>query len=337
MSDIKSYLRSWFEGIRTGLQSNLAVSLGFGSEFVLVNLGEEDVELFQCRGKRIIWSGKLDQKNFSSKLNKLKGDQFILIPKEDFVTFHLSIPKVAEHSIEQLLESEIERRTAFHYDEVKTDHFVLGSEGTHVNLLVYVVPKKKLTAIYETATKEGLKPQRFVAQNTDNLAEYGGTFMLESSSSDKHSRLRIMAAILILTLFVTALVSPFIERHWSYERLLAENKRITPLSEDIHKRKQKFHLYEEQVKTINKFSRQQPTVVAILDEVSKILPDTAWIRRFHLKDNELVLQGFASNALDVVAILGSSAMFESPSLRSPITREPEKEIERFNLVVRVRF
>ena len=75
----------------------------------------------------------------------------------------------------------------------------------------------------------------------------------------------------------------------------------------------------------------------ILDEVSKILPDTAWIRRFQLKDNELVLQGFASNASDVVAILGSSEMFESPSLRAPITREPEKEIERFNLVVRVRF
>ena len=161
--------------------------------------------------------------------------------------------------------------------------------------------------------------------------------MLESSASDKQSRLRILAAMLILTLFVTAIGSPFIERHWSYGRLLAENKRITPLSEDIHKRKQNFHLYEEQVKTINEFSRQQPTVVAILDEVSKILPDTAWIRRFHLKDNELALQGFASNASDVVAILGSSAMFESPSLRSPITREPEKEIERFNLVVRIRF
>ena len=40
---------------------------------MLVNLGEVDVELFQCRGKRIIWSGKLDQNNFSSKLNKLKG------------------------------------------------------------------------------------------------------------------------------------------------------------------------------------------------------------------------------------------------------------------------
>ena len=145
----------------------------------VVNLGEVTVELFQCRGKRIIWSGKLDKNNFSSKLNKLKGDQFILIPKEDFVTFHLSIPKVAEHSIEQLLESEIERRTAFHYDEVKTDHFV-----------------------------SGLKPQRFVAQNTDNLAEYGGTFMLESSASNKQSGFRILAAMLVLTLFVTALVSP---------------------------------------------------------------------------------------------------------------------------------
>ena len=337
MSDIKLYLRSWCEGIRIGLQSNLAVSLGFGSEFVLVNLGEVDVEFFQCRGKRIIWSGKLDQDNFFSKLNRLKGDQFILIPKEDFVTFHLSIPKVAEHSIEQLLESEIERRTAFHYDEVKIDHLVLGSEGTHVNLLVYVVPKRKLTTIYETATKAGLKPQRFVAQNTDNLAEYGGTFMLESSASDKNSRLQVITALVILTLLVTALLSPFIERHRAYQRLLAEDKRITPLSEDLHKRKQNFHLYEEQVKIINEFSRQQPTVVEILDELSKILPDTAWIRRFHLKDNELVLQGFASNASDVVEILGSSAMFESPSLRSPITREPEKAIERFNLVVRVRF
>ena len=87
---------------------------------------------------------------------------------------------------------------------------MLGSEGTHVNLLVYVA-QEKLTAISETATKAGLKPQRFVAQNTDNLAEYGGTFMLESSASHKQSRLRILAAMLLLTLFVTALVSPFIE------------------------------------------------------------------------------------------------------------------------------
>ena len=99
MSDIKLYLRSWFEGIRTGLQSNLAVSLGFGDQFVLVNLGEVAVELFQCRGKRIIWSGKLDQNNFSSKLNMLKGEQFILITKEDFVTFHLSFPIGAEQSL----------------------------------------------------------------------------------------------------------------------------------------------------------------------------------------------------------------------------------------------
>ena len=337
MSDIKLYLRSWFEGIRAGLQSDLSVFLGFGTEFVLVNLNEVDVELFQCRGKRIIWSGTIDQSNFSSKLNKLKGDQFILIPKEDFVTFHLSIPKIAEHSIQQLLESEIERRTAFHYDEVKTDHIVLGSEGTQLNLLVYVVPKKKLTTIYETATKAGLQPQRFVAQNTDNIAEYGGTFMLDSSVSDKNNRFRIIAALVILIFFVAALLSPFIERHWSYERLLAENKRITPLSEDIHRRKQNFYFYEEQVKTINEFASQQPTLISILDEISKVLPDTAWVKRFHLRDNELVLQGFASNASEVLAILDSSSMFSSPTLRSPITREPEKEIERFNLVIRVRF
>ena len=61
---------------------------------MLINLGEVVVELFQCRGKRIIWSGKLDQNDFSSKLNKLKGDQFILIPKEDFVTFHLQSQKL---------------------------------------------------------------------------------------------------------------------------------------------------------------------------------------------------------------------------------------------------
>ena len=78
MSDIKLYLRSWFEGIRTGLQSNLAVSLGFGNEFVLIKLGEVVVELFQCRGKRIIWSGKLDQNDFSSKLNKLKGEIILI-------------------------------------------------------------------------------------------------------------------------------------------------------------------------------------------------------------------------------------------------------------------
>ena len=78
-------------------------------------------------------------------------------------------------------------------------------------------------------------------------------------------------------------------------------------------------------------------MLVLLEEVSRVLPDTAWVQRFHLKDNELVLQGFASNASEVMATLNGIAMFKSSTLRSPITREPDKEIERFNIALKVVF
>ena len=95
--------------------------------------------------------------------------------------------------------------------------------------------------------------------------------------------------------------------------------------------------YEKKVKTINEFANRQTSLLVLLEEVSRVLPDTAWVQRFHLKDNELVLQGFASNASEVMAILNQIAMFKSPTLRSPITREPDKEIERFNIALKVVF
>ena len=337
MLNLKPYYSSWLQGLKAGVQSNFAVSLGFGTEFVIIKLNKLDVELYQCRGKRLIWSGQIDQRDFDSKLKKLKGDKLLLIPKEDCITLHLSIPKVAEHSIEQLLESEVERKTAFRYDEVKTDHIVLSSEGTQLNLLVYVVPKKKLAALHETATKAGLSPQSLVVQNTENIAEYFGAFMINGTASNRNTPLRTGTALLIFTLFVAAILSPFIERHWSYKKLLAEHERITPLIEQIQLKKRNLDVYEKQVKTINDFANRQTSLLGLLEEVSRVLPDTAWVQRFHLRDNELILQGFASNASEVMAILNGIAMFKSPTLRSPITREPDKEIERFNIALKVVF
>ena len=214
---------------------------------------------------------------------------------------------------------------------------MLNSEGTQLNLLVYVVPKKKLAALHETATKAGLSPQSLVVQNTENIAEYFGAFMINGTASNRNTPLRIGTALLIFTLFVAAILSPFIERHWSYKKLLAEHERITPLTEQIQLKKRNLDVYEKQVKTINDFANRQTSLLGLLEEVSRVLPDTAWVQRFHLRDNELVLQGFASNASEVMAILNGIAMFQSPTLRSPITREPDKEIERFNIALKVVF
>ena len=78
---------------------------------------------------------------------------------------------------------------------------------------------------------------------------------------------------------------------------------------------------------------RQPMVVRVLDELTRLVPDQAYITQFDLHDQTVEVQGFAATASDLIALLEQSPLFKAPQFRSPVTQDRRSGAERFHVSV----
>ncbi len=133
----------------------------------------------------------------------------------------------------------------------------------------------------------------------------------------------------------------FVHYRSGLDVLQTEIKKRKPEVEFIEKlQKQKVEL-EKEVFELKKITSEEISKVEILQELTKILPDTAWIWNFKYSGKEIELSGFADSASDLIPLLDKSPLFEKVEFLSPVTKErqrtagEEKEKERFKIKIRI--
>ena len=87
----------------------------------------------------------------------------------------------------------------------------------------------------------------------------------------------------------------------------------------------------------SQFLRQRkaaaPKPVLFIDELTRVLPDHTWL--FHLQQDgtRLRLSGYTTDASSLIGLVGDLPAFSNPRFGSPVTHDPRREKDRFNLVV----
>jgi general secretion pathway protein L len=71
-----------------------------------------------------------------------------------------------------------------------------------------------------------------------------------------------------------------------------------------------------------------------LQELSRIIPTTAWINNFHLSEDELKIDGYAASSSELVPKLDASPLFADVAFLSAITKGRNGK-ERFRIGLRV--
>ena len=73
----------------------------------------------------------------------------------------------------------------------------------------------------------------------------------------------------------------------------------------------------------------------VIEELTRVLPDHTWL--FHLKQDgtRLRLSGYTSDASSLIGLVGALPMFTGPKFGSPVTHDPRREKDRFNIVVEI--
>src|SRR5262249_31113947 len=76
--------------------------------------------------------------------------------------------------------------------------------------------------------------------------------------------------------------------------------------------------------------------IEVLEEVSRVLPDTVWLNDLRIEGDTLDVTGLATSAAGLPALFGRSAVLTDASLAAPVTLDQREDKERFSLRVRIK-
>ena len=142
-----------------------------------------------------------------------------------------------------------------------------------------------------------------------------------------------MLALLALLLAVTAVAIPLQRQRATVAKLEADVAAARAEAEESLAMRDRLEQLTRSAQFLEADKSRQPLVVRVLDELTRLVPDQAYITQFDLHDQTVEVQGFAATASDLIAVLEQSPLFKAPQFRSPVTQDRRSGAERFHVSV----
>ncbi|MBQ0757776.1 MAG: PilN domain-containing protein [Amphritea sp.] len=255
------------------------------------------------------------------------------LPEDMTLQTRVSVPRTAKDFINNVVRFEMDRLTPFKADQVYFDTGSItdepGTEQCCVEL--YLVPINKLQTALDQLNQLGIAPDRVIPQQF--LTHQDSINLLpksdETSVQTRYQRFQVGLSCINLLLLITVITLPLIDKQTQVEQLTEEVSQLRIQAEQVFQiREERQTLFEQQQNFIE-LKQQQSSVLAIIAELTRILPNEVWLNKISMQDKSLRIQGEAGNASELIALLQNSGQLTDVSFFSPITQNPRSGKERF--------
>ena len=278
---------------------------------------------------------------FQSEFNRVapqKGDAVLYLSQEHVLCKKLNLPLAAEENLRQVIAFEMDRHTPFHAGQVYFDYrFVHRGEQLEISLAV--APRN---AIDETLRQLAIWGAQAVAVLVEGDATNDAPWsllpdgLLQKSKGARLPRLNTALTAGAVMLLCVALALPIWQKRETVLALrpqLDNARKQAEAAEDL--RRQLEAMMANYNYLLNK-KRESPPVVAVLEDVTRILPDDTWVQQFDLKGNEVIIQGETATSSTLVGLFEQAKTLHNASFRAPLTKGLGVNSERFQLAVETR-
>ena len=145
-----------------------------------------------------------------------------------------------------------------------------------------------------------------------------------------------MVAAVIVALAVAVIALPFV--HQSRELALLDEAIADARgrAERVRSAEQALDAKVTLLLTLSEIDRKLPQYDAVLAELARLLPDTAYLQRLTIKDAGINMIGQAESSVALVEMLSASAMFEGFEFVSRVTHDSRTGKERFQLKIDIK-
>jgi general secretion pathway protein L len=240
----------------------------------------------------------------------------------------LTVPATNRTQAMRIAELQGRASLPFEPDQVACAHAVTDLKNGSLLLRTIIVKRSTLQHHLEVLTRAGCKPD--IVDGADAWGHDYGVNLLNADQS------RGVAGLIVPALFVLALLLPLIalQVEWSKRtnalaKLDLEIADVKAKVDSLLKKSAEVNAVADAVTALRRKRVSELTIVELWDELSRVLPDNAWISQMQVTKSKVSISGFASEAAPLVGTLETEPLFKQVTFTSPVSYDPSALAERF--------
>lgn len=343
-SPLPRFLRWWGGELRACLPARWRHRFHVAERAVLLRREGEDYVVSLQQAGEVKALGRLvasPAEALPAALNDLLGEDMrevrrvLLLPGEAVLRRTLHLPAAALENLAGVIGFELDRQTPFRADQVHHDSRVLPhpADARQVPVQLGLVTRERLAR--ELAAVDGLAATLSAVDAADAEGGRIGFNLLpaELRARRAHAFAWMMAGLGLATVFLMWLgMSRIIDnRADAIARLTAEVEAQREEARAVTRLRDELDTAVAGANFLAVEKANQPSMLLLLDELTRKLPDDTFIERLSVSRGELTLAGQSAQAPKLVELLQDSTTFRSPALSGPIQPDPRSGKDRFNI------
>jgi general secretion pathway protein L len=252
----------------------------------------------------------------------------------------LTLPVAAAANLRQVVAYEMDRQTPFSADQVDFDVIedVLPPRAAHIKLELVAVPRKRLEPLLKRLQEAGIDIDAVDALEGDGRR---GANLLppEHRHRRAHPRRRLNAILggLLALLVVLGMLQWLHNRQAVIDTMQSQVDAMHREARSVMQLRKRLVASAGAASFLARQRAQSPTVLEVLDDLSKRLPQDTWLERMTIgSDGSVGMQGQSPQAARLVDLVKKSPYLTEPGFQGVIRTDPRTHKERFYLTAHLR-
>ena len=254
----------------------------------------------------------------------------------------VDLPAAATRDAARILELDFERATPFRLKDVYTDYVVEDSRapGGKVTVRQLVLKRSLIEPLITECQAAGLSVDRLDCWSDDRTRALDVNFLEDRGAAEAVARRKPrLPKVLALTAGCLALSAAYLyaNRHESaLLQLRTETAALKVKSDGVMQSKTRSQSAFASLASLERARAEYVSRVRILEELTRLLPDTAYLTSIKIDGGTIDIAGFAGSAASLLPLLEQSTLFVDAAMTAPVVFDGNENKDRFGLRVRLR-
>ena len=252
---------------------------------------------------------------------------------------HVELPASAQRDFDRMLRLDLERTTPLKASDVVSAHRVEGpGAGRGLVRVRHVVLKTRtIDPLRQAIGRAGLAVQSIEAVEAGGQSALPIEFLASSATASRRGWTPAKALTGAAAALIVAGVGSYWARHEiALANLEAEIARLEQRARDAGPTNERARSARADLVRLRRLEADRSPALVILEEVTKLVPDTAWVQEFRFDGATIELSGLARSAATLLPVFERSALFHEARFTAPIRIESGEDRERFRLQAKLR-
>lgn len=256
----------------------------------------------------------------------------LLLNDDDVLVRELALPSLGQSDLVAAIEMEVRASSPFPSEDTVWGWRAKTGGAGNRQIMVALASRRRIMQSLATAA------QHLPAGQAEVWAAAGGGICLRGFGEGRRERTvrRSRQRLLLLSggnviLLLALLAAPVMQQRAELKQAQAVYARLNQDAREVLAAREQLSRAIDSVATLTRRQEAVPHTLVLLEALTRLLPDGAWLERLEFQGQVLRLQGWADNTTALMESFGSIPGVAEVRMPAPTSRDPQSGKERFTI------